>query len=80
MAYLKEWRHGAGDASGDADFVVEGDLFTVPLPTLDHCQMVEAMLWTAFRQGKRHAFNIVKSKIIASFDDADIKYNLSMDK
>lgn len=78
--YLKQWRGKTApeDKSGEADFMVGGELFSIPLPSFADAQRLDALLWLAFRQGKQFAFSAVKSHIAEAMLAADRAHSLAM--
>ena len=82
MSYMKEWRGKTDptDKSGDADYMVEGELFTIPLPTFQHARRLDDLLWTTFRQGKSFAFDAIKSHLDRAMINADIAHSFTMER
>ena len=80
MTYMRQWRGktDADDKSGEADFMIEGELFSIPLPSFQHAQRLDALLWTAFRQGKSFAFKAVKDHLNGAMQAADSAHGLTM--
>lgn len=80
MGYMRQWRGKTEpeDKSGEADYMVEGELFSIPLPSFEHAQRLDALLWVAFQQGKQFAFNAVKSHIAGAMQQADSAHSLTM--
>ena len=80
MGYMRQWRGKTEpeDTSGEADYMVEGELFSIPLPRFEHAQRLDALLWTAFRQGKQFAFRAVKSHMTEAMQRAGSAHGLTM--
>lgn len=80
MGYMKRWRGKTApeDKSGEADYMIEGELFSIPLPSFEHAQRLDDLLWTAFRQGKQFAFRAVKSHLAEAVLAADRAHGLTM--
>lgn len=80
MGYMRQWRGKTEpeDKSGEADYMVDGELFSIPLPSFEHAQRLDALLWTAFRQGKQFAFRAVKSHMTEAMQRADSAHGLTM--
>lgn len=80
MTYMRQWRGKTEpeDKSGEADYMIEGELFSIPLPSFEHAQRLDALLWTAFRQGKAFAFRAVKDHIADAVQRADTAHSLTM--
>lgn len=76
---MKVWRgkDEPDDKSGEADYMVEGELFTVPMPTFERAQYLDYLLCAAFLQGKQFAFRAVESHVKAALHAADVAHNLS---
>lgn len=80
MIHMKEWRgkNDPDDKSGEAEYMVEGEIFIIPLPSFSHAQRLDDLLYTAFRQGKDFAFNAVKSDIVRALEKAEVEHSLAM--
>lgn len=80
MTYMRQWRGKTepDDKTGEADYMVEGELFSIPLPSFEHAQRLDALLWTAFRQGKQFGFTAVKGHIAEAILKADSAHSLTM--
>jgi hypothetical protein len=80
MGYMKRWlgKTEAEDESGHADYMVEGELFSIPLPSFAHAQTLDRLLDTAFQQGKQFAFQGVQRMVEQAMVEADRRHALTM--
>lgn len=82
MSYLQRWIGSIApeDLSGYAHFKVEGEDFSIPLPTFADAQRLDQLLDTAFAQGKEFAFKGVRRMVEQAMVDADRFHALTMHK
>lgn len=80
MSYMRQWRGKTepDDKTGEAEYMVDGELFHVPLPTFEHAQRLDTLLDVAFQQGKQFAFQGVKRAVDAAMIEADRQHALTM--
>ena len=80
MTYMVRWEGQTDpeDKSGTAHFRVEGEDYSIVLPSFEAAQKLDQLMFVTFQQGKQFSFNVVKGYIGEALARADMGHALTM--